>query len=422
MTAAATDLSPDEGITAGSLSIQQSGRRAARGVRGGARPLPRHRRGEARCAQGGSGRRRRPDHRSRRRRLPATGSWPTRRCWTGRPAVAPNQAGVGVPRRRHRCGTNRPAGQAHRAAALRARSAVRRHGVRPGGAAAVAGRDAHRSSTSARPATAGCRHRGARRRLPRRGRRTRGGRAAGGGAAAGRRRLGSEPVAAGRGRPARVPDRGACRHHGPRRTDHRRSQTAHLSSSATYHRPFIAHGSIAPSCAVALATETARCRSGRTARACTTCAGRSRASWECAGAVGGPPRRGRRAATATTAPTTPRWTRHCSALAVPGRPVQVVWSRADELAWAPLGSAGVVRISAETARRRRRAVLAARDLERQLHQPPRHDAAAGIPRHQPPRPHRDPLRRRAAAGARGRHEAQCRCRATTFRRMRWSIT
>ena len=32
-----------------------------------------------------------------------------------------------------------------------------------------------------------------------------------------------------------------------------------------------------------------------------------------------------------------------------GRPVQVVWSRADELGWAPLGTAGVVRISAETA-------------------------------------------------------------------------
>jgi xanthine dehydrogenase molybdopterin-binding subunit B len=36
------------------------------------------------------------------------------------------------------------------------------------------------------------------------------------------------------------------------------------------------------------------------------------------------------------------------AMAVPGRPVQVVWSRADELSWAPLGSAGVVRVSADT--------------------------------------------------------------------------
>ena len=35
------------------------------------------------------------------------------------------------------------------------------------------------------------------------------------------------------------------------------------------------------------------------------------------------------------------------ALAVPGRPVQVVWSRADELGWAPYGPAAVVRIAAD---------------------------------------------------------------------------
>ena len=37
------------------------------------------------------------------------------------------------------------------------------------------------------------------------------------------------------------------------------------------------------------------------------------------------------------------------ALAAPGRPVQVVWSRADELSWSPLGPAGVVRLSADCA-------------------------------------------------------------------------
>src|ERR1700752_1903194 len=37
------------------------------------------------------------------------------------------------------------------------------------------------------------------------------------------------------------------------------------------------------------------------------------------------------------------------ALAVPGRPVQVVVSGADELSWSPLGPAGVVRISADCA-------------------------------------------------------------------------
>jgi CO/xanthine dehydrogenase Mo-binding subunit len=35
------------------------------------------------------------------------------------------------------------------------------------------------------------------------------------------------------------------------------------------------------------------------------------------------------------------------ALAVPGRPVQVVWSRPDELGWAPFGPAAVVRIAAD---------------------------------------------------------------------------
>jgi nicotinate dehydrogenase subunit B len=35
------------------------------------------------------------------------------------------------------------------------------------------------------------------------------------------------------------------------------------------------------------------------------------------------------------------------ALAVPGRPVQVVWSRSDELGWEPYGPAAVVRIAAE---------------------------------------------------------------------------
>jgi nicotinate dehydrogenase subunit B len=35
------------------------------------------------------------------------------------------------------------------------------------------------------------------------------------------------------------------------------------------------------------------------------------------------------------------------AQAVPGRPVQVVWSRPDELTWAPFGSAGVVEIAAD---------------------------------------------------------------------------
>jgi len=35
------------------------------------------------------------------------------------------------------------------------------------------------------------------------------------------------------------------------------------------------------------------------------------------------------------------------AMAVPGRPVQVVWSRADELTWAPFGAAAIVRVAAD---------------------------------------------------------------------------
>jgi CO/xanthine dehydrogenase Mo-binding subunit len=37
------------------------------------------------------------------------------------------------------------------------------------------------------------------------------------------------------------------------------------------------------------------------------------------------------------------------AFAVPGRPVQVVWSRPDELGWAPLGTTAVVRVEADVA-------------------------------------------------------------------------
>ena len=58
--------------------------------------------------------------------------------------------------------------------------------------------------------------------------------------------------------------------------------------------------------------EKAICRSGHTVRACTTCAVRSRANWVCAlsnwlSATSRAP-----VAMATTAPTTPQWTRRCS--------------------------------------------------------------------------------------------------------------
>jgi nicotinate dehydrogenase subunit B len=124
--------------------------------------------------------------------------------------------------------------------------------------------------------------------------------------------------------------------------------TAHRSSSATYHRPFIAHGSIAPSCAVALAEhdelqiwshsqsvynlrrEIARELGMRPEQLVVR-------HVEGAGCYG---HNGADDAAMDAA---------LLALATPGRPVQVVWSRADELGWAPLGTAGVVRVSADTA-------------------------------------------------------------------------
>ena len=77
MTAATTDLSPDEGLTAGSLSIQQSGA-ALRQVCAEVRDIyVEYRRRQTRRAQGRTHDRRRADLRCRTARPPATGSWPT---------------------------------------------------------------------------------------------------------------------------------------------------------------------------------------------------------------------------------------------------------------------------------------------------------------------------------------------------------
>ncbi len=118
--------------------------------------------------------------------------------------------------------------------------------------------------------------------------------------------------------------------------------------AATYHRPFIAHGSIAPSCAIALESngelqiwshsqgvhilrrEIARELSMLPEQLVVR-------HVEGAGCYG---HNGADDAAMDAA---------LFALATPGRPVQVVWSRADELGWAPMGTAGVVRISADTA-------------------------------------------------------------------------
>ena len=130
---------------------------------------------------------------------------------------------------------------------------------------------------------------------------------------------------------------------GPRSAD-----AAHPALSATYHRPFIAHGSIAPSSAVALARDGAleiwsHSQSVYNLRREIARELGMRPEQLVVRHVEGAGCYGHNGADDAAMDAS------LLALAVPGSPVQVVWSRADELAWAPLGSAGVVRISAETA-------------------------------------------------------------------------
>ncbi|HEV7852462.1 MAG TPA: molybdopterin cofactor-binding domain-containing protein, partial [Mycobacterium sp.] len=123
---------------------------------------------------------------------------------------------------------------------------------------------------------------------------------------------------------------------GPRSTS-----AARRSVSATYHRPFIAHGSIAPSSAVALARDSEL-------EIWSHSQGVHILAREIARELGMRPEQlvvrhvegagcyGHNGADDAAMDAA------LLALAVPGRHVQVVWSRADELSWAPLGTAGVV--------------------------------------------------------------------------------
>ena len=216
-------------------------------------------------------------------------------------------------------------------------------------------------------------HRGARRRLPRRGRRARGGRAAGGRPAARRRHLGPDADAARRGRAAHVPDAGARRNHvlADRVTvgRHRPHRVVVGDLSPSVHRARL-HRTVLRGRARA---STTHCRSGRTARACTTCAGRSHAHWACArndwwsATSRAPGCYGHNGADDAAMDAA------LLALAAPGQTGAgglVAGRRAG------LGTAGTRGRGAGLGRhrgRRHRVVLAARDLERQLHQPPRHD-------------------------------------------------
>ena len=123
-------------------------------------------------------------------------------------------------------------------------------------------------------------------------------------------------------------------------------RVAAQSKSSTYQRPFIAHGSIGPSCAVAQATDDRL-------QVWTHAQGIYLLRQEISRAVNLPAEHvvvshvegagcyGHNGADDAAMDAA------LIALATPGRPVQVVWSRQDELSWSPLGSAGVVTVSAD---------------------------------------------------------------------------
>jgi nicotinate dehydrogenase subunit B len=125
--------------------------------------------------------------------------------------------------------------------------------------------------------------------------------------------------------------------------------TAAAHREAVFQRPFIAHASLGPACAVALVT------------------GQQDTRLEVWSQSQGVYLLGRELAKAFGLPEDRVTVRHIKgagcyggngaddaamdaamlAMAIPGRAVQVVWSRADELTWAPFGPAAVVRVAAD---------------------------------------------------------------------------
>jgi CO/xanthine dehydrogenase Mo-binding subunit len=131
------------------------------------------------------------------------------------------------------------------------------------------------------------------------------------------------------------------------------------SHEATYHRPYLAHASMGPSTATALASDSDSdgTSDGRgsprlhvwshTQGVYPLRAGLARALRLAPGDiavthVAGAGCYGHNGADDAALDAA------LLAMAVPGRPVQVVWSRSDELGWAPFGAAAVVRLAAET--------------------------------------------------------------------------
>jgi CO/xanthine dehydrogenase Mo-binding subunit len=125
------------------------------------------------------------------------------------------------------------------------------------------------------------------------------------------------------------------------------------SVAATYHRPYLAHASMGPSSATALFGGGHGGRAGSRLQVWSHTQGVYLLRAELARALGladddvtvthveGPGCYGHNGADDAAMDAA------LLALAVPGRPVQVVWSRADELAWAPFGAAAVVRVAAD---------------------------------------------------------------------------
>ena len=127
------------------------------------------------------------------------------------------------------------------------------------------------------------------------------------------------------------------------------------AAEATYHRPYLAHASMGPSTATALASDSQDSdRGGSRLRVWSHTQGVYQLRAELARAldltpdditvthVAGAGCYGHNGADDAALDAA------LLALAVPGRPVQVVWSRADELGRAPFGAAAVVRLGAET--------------------------------------------------------------------------
>jgi nicotinate dehydrogenase subunit B len=121
------------------------------------------------------------------------------------------------------------------------------------------------------------------------------------------------------------------------------------SMEASYHRPYISHGSIGPSSATALATEGDGVRLElwthsqgvfvlRRVLAHALELSEEQVTVRHVEGAGCYGHNGADDAAMDAA---------LLALAAPGRPVQVVWSRQDELAWAPFGPGAVVRIAAD---------------------------------------------------------------------------